>query len=349
MKKDWIGLWFAIQDQRGHSDEVPLYFLNPETKEFKDFSFRHRETDGMGVFTKALKSLNFNPPRSSLPIKKPPLWKRPQLIYKGLSAGEKIPTPPWKRLNLERKQKSLSLSFLLLDEESTQKLKTFVKEKKVSMNSYLIQRITQVIDQHLLHPHRDWKAKWLLPVDMRGAFSKWGEGRNCVSYLPITVSKDSTFDEIHKKIRFEFKGNKHWSNWWAYHIGKIIGLRGMKKISAKVSEKNYWLGSLTDLGDWTPKDETAQKYNTWTWAVAAPGTPNNPIGLASLEWFGKRSISLRVHPSIKPDLDSPWDEIMLSSLNTLIANDLYDSPEASVGKIHQVSPVRDSRTKDLDL
>lgn len=348
MKKDWIGLWFVIQDQRGHSDEVPLYFFNPGTKDLKNFSFRHRETDGMGVFTKALKTLNFTPSRTSLPIKKPPFWKRPLLIYRGLSAGERIPTPPWKRLNLERRQKDLSLSFLLLNEESTQKLKNFVKEKKVSMNSYLIQKTTQVIDQHLLHPHKSWQANWLLPVDMRGAFPKWGEGRNCVSYLPITVSKNSDYNEIHCKIRHAFKKNKHWSNWWAYHIGKIIGFEAMKKISKKVSAKNYWLGSLTDLGDWTPKNQSALDYKDWTWAVAAPGTPNNPIGLASLEWFGKRSISLRVHPSVRPDLDSPWDEIMLKSLSELIGTDL-SLPSPNHLEIHRVSPGQGSRKRDLDL
>lgn len=319
MRKDWISLWFVIQNLRGHSDRVPMYFYNLKTKEVKDFSFHHREMDGMAVFTKALRSLGIESPKGSRPLKKPAWWKRPMLLLKGLLGQGEMPRPPWKRLNPDDKEKGEGISFLVLEQEANEELKSFLKAQNVSMNAYLIKKISQVIEEFLFTDGVDWKAQWLLPVDMRGAFSWSHEVGNCVSYLPVLVSRDSSLKEIFEKIRWAFRKDMHWSNWWAYHIGKVVGFEMMKRISEKVSQKNFWMGSLTDLGDWTPEND---KYKDWAWGVAAPGTPNNPVGSASLEWFGRRTISLRVHPSVRPDAITAWDLVMLERLSQIISRDL---------------------------
>jgi hypothetical protein len=132
---------------------------------------------------------------------------------------------------------------------------------------------------------------------MRPAFPHRELSGNCVSYIRIRAGIDAP--AIHRRIKGAIQAYEHWSNWWVYHIGKVVGYRGMQWLSRRSSERTFWLGSFTDLGDWTPLESPATGgYRASVWAITAPGTPNNPVSCATIAWFGQRSISLRIHPAI---------------------------------------------------
>ena len=335
MRKDWASLWFIIQAEKGHSDKVPFYFFNPISGQCTDFSFNHRERDGVGALRLAYKKLHISDQVLPKPIDRPTPLKKLKLMISGLISGAQTNLPEWKFFDIEQKEKPDHLSCLVLDEEANQKLKEHLKKINVSLNSFLIFNVTQTVAKFLLKDRNQFSGRWLLPVNMRGGIKGEEDLGNCVSFIPITVESKSLIENIQRQIKEQLKSQVHWANWYSHHIGKVVGFSGMKKISQKVSQKSFWFGSLSDLGDWTPKDPSATTYKDFVWAVAAPGTPNNPIGCASIEWFGKRSISLRVHPSLFTKSSTNIDVEMLQSFKSMLCEQLQLNPEAIA--LHKVS------------
>lgn len=294
MRKDWIGLWFTVQAERGHSDAVPFFLARLAEKKFDDFGFRHRDMDGMAAMAGALRALGLEPKRAPRAVPRPSVFSVPRLLWRGLAGNNGGGRPNWRSLRTEILAKPKSFAFLVLREEAEAALKKFLAEKRISLTAYLLSRLSRAMEPELLDG--PVSGSWLLPVDMRPAFPGRPLSGNCVSYVKVPAAGEA--EDIHREIKRALGAFEHWSNWWVYHIGKVVGLKGMRKLSLRSSQRTFWLGSFTDLGDWTLVTSASLSLRDSVWAIAAPGTPNSPVGCATVAWFGQRSISLRVHPSI---------------------------------------------------
>jgi hypothetical protein len=298
MARDWIGLWFEIQAERGHSDEVPFFLAHLTEAKFEDFGFRHREKDGVAALSGLFTKLGLENTRARRELRRPPWFAVPGLLWRGLAGNGGSGKPNWRSLRPEVAQKPKAFAFLVLREKEEQALAAYLSVSRVSLTAYLLSKLSLAMEPELLAG--PVAGSWLLPVDMRPAFPERPLSGNCVSYVKVAASRDA--GEIHRQVKRALGAFEHWSNWWVYHIGKVVGLRGMRKLSRRSSERVFWLGSFTDLGDWTPAPSAqADRYRDSVWAIAAPGTPNNPVGCATVAWFGQRSISLRIHPSLSED------------------------------------------------
>lgn len=285
--KDWIGLWFKIQAERGHPDLVPFYFLRLPERKVEVLTYPHRERDGVAAMKYALAQLGMSPVEpQSRAMNKPPLILRPLLALRGLQGNATRVRPKWLIFHPEKKAKGTHLCFLLLDRPAVEALNEFLQNRKISLSAYLLSKATFAVSSLF---EGEPAGSWLLPVNMRSAFPE--RAGNCVSYVSLSVP--ATPEGIQAGIKESLVSYEHWSNWWIYHIGKILGYRGMRRLSARSAKTVFWIGSFTDLGDWA-----GVPLNDGVFAIAAPGTPNNPVGVGTIGWEGRRSISLRLHPSI---------------------------------------------------
>lgn len=319
MRKDWIGLWFEIQAERGHSDEVPFFLARLPERKFEDFSFRHREQDGVAAMTRGLRALGLEPRRASRAVPRPPLLSVPKLLWRGLAGNNAGGRPNWRNFRPGIKEKPKLFSFLVLREEGEAALTGFLAKNRLSLTAYLLSRLSLAMEPELLDG--PVSGSWLLPVDMRAAFPDRPLSGNCVSYVKVPAGFPA--EEIHQQIKRALGSFEHWSNWWVYHIGKVVGLSGMRKLSLRSSQRTFWLGSFTDLGNWTPADSPGPLRES-VWAIAAPGTPNNPVGCGTIAWFGKRSISLRIHPSVSENSNTSAQ--ILQRLARMIAEETGGPP-----------------------
>lgn len=293
---DWVGLWFRIQAERGHSDEVPFFRLNLSRGEFTDLSFPHRERDGVAAMERALAEIGERPGRVSRPVPRPPWWRVPVLLWRGLSGSGPKTRPSWRMLNEEARAKPATFAFLVLNPVASRALSSRARGEKISVSAFLLERITAVVEEALCEGRVG--GVWLLPVDMRGAFPAEERPGNCVSY--VAAVSDGAAAEIDRALKTALARFDHWANWWIYQVGRVVGYRGMQRISRRAAARSFWIGSFTDLGDCTPVNGPGI-WADCVWAIAAPGTPNNPVGCASIEWAGRRTISLRVHSAVSAE------------------------------------------------
>lgn len=315
-EKDWIGLWFEIQAERGHGDEVPFFLAQLDGSKFQDFSFRHREKDGVAALTEAFSQLGLRLNRPRKEMRRPPLVAVPRLLWRGLTGNSAGGKPNWRSLLSEVTKKPRLFAFLVLREKEERALAAYLERYRISLSAYLLSRLSLAMEPELLDG--PVTGSWLLPVDMRPAFPERPLSGNCVSFVKVPAGPDAA--EIHRQVKRALGKFEHWSNWWIYHIGRVVGLRGMRRLSRRSAERTFWLGSFTDLGDWTPAaSPESQNFRDSVWAIAAPGTPNNPVGCGTIAWFGKRSISLRIHPSLNDD--PAISSVILRRLAKMIAAD----------------------------
>ena len=169
------------------------------------------------------------------------------------------------------------------------------------MNAYLLSKFNNLILKEFAED--DVNGGWLFPVNMRGGVNKKNVFSNQSSGILINGKQDIEASNIQKQIKNELTNNKHWANWFSYHIGVLIGVGGMRYLSKRSSEKSYFLGTFTNMGEWPlPGTEPQCLHNEdEAYIVVPPGTKNYPVSVGIITWHGKTSISLKIHPSICSD------------------------------------------------
>lgn len=336
MKLDWAGKWFQILSERGHSDWLPFFQTNLTTGEVVNMSFHHRIQDGAVVMTKLMNKWNV-PALQVKPMPKPNFFQLIILFFKGLLGNANMVKPQWKTLDTSRTDKPPVFVWLLFKDRANSALLSYAREKKISPNAYIMNHVAQGISRHLMN---GGGGSWMMPVNMRGAFPTAPMTGIQVSYLPISINPETTAANVHNQIKEGFRGNAHWQNWAVSQIGRFIGIAGMRFLSKQSAKRAFWVGSYSDLGDWTPAGvELPAGMKDLMWVATPPGSPNNPIGCACATWNGKRSMGLRLHPSICPVNNTEVTKAVLADLTAIYARELgVDANEFQVYEIATPGP-----------
>jgi hypothetical protein len=334
MKKDinWNGLWFQIRAEKGQSDMVTFQYIDGLTGKRINRNFPHRETDGFGALMLNLAKdgyPQFQPPSKS--FAPPTAAQRFLLFWKGLLGYPKPPQLIWKNWKPDLTEEHHHVAWLTFTPEMEAHLETQSRKLKINTTSYLLAVLNEVCRQELCAPSSE-PGLWMMPVNMRGSFPNMPLTQNCVSFVPLKTAPlsmtpekaiESAATSIYQQLRTSLKSNQHWAFWELGQIGKWIGYSGMKLLSAK-SDQSYWTGTFSDLGTWEQESLNSDPIAKRIWLIAPPGSPSYPLGATSLKWFGKRVISLKIHPSILPENVSPFAmaQKILDQMRTHFQNDL---------------------------
>ncbi|RZA07220.1 MAG: hypothetical protein EOP11_08330 [Proteobacteria bacterium] len=194
----------------------------------------------------------------------------------------------WRFANPRAEVRPKDFEWKVFSREETARIHGLAKAERVSVNAWIMARLNKVILPALLEGPAE--GRWLFPVNMRGPV--WlGEGQleglgNQSSGIPLRVKPDSTAAEIHDQIKRSLEAGLHWATWWMLHVGKLVGVRGMRHFSKSSEAKSFWLGSFTNVGIW----DCAEASPDEAWLVAPPGSRNYPIGVGIVTWNGRMSI-----------------------------------------------------------
>lgn len=113
----------------------------------------------------------------------------------------------------------------------------------------------------------------------------------------------------------------HWGNWYLGHIGKIVGIKGMRKLFSGGKKTMHNFGTFTNLGIWQLPNIDPKDMNTdEAYICAAPGSSKYPISVGVITWNGNLSISFKIHPSVCSDREFP--RAFIESFKKNILNDI---------------------------
>jgi len=323
MDTDWIGKWYEIAAERGVNITASLGKVNLENNQVDWYDFSHAQMDGIGALVKRLRELGFviEQTPQSRELLAPTLLKRPFIFLKGI-ANLKKRTIAWQeqvnggsgelqgRLQGELQgelqgglqEDPHNFPWTTFSRAETQQLKDLAKAQSVSLNSLILGVFNRILLTELVVGEQ--VGGWLFPVNMRGPIKKSNEHANHSSAVAIDLNVHSNAREIHQKIKTELVNKSHWSNWWAYHIAKYVSTNKMRKLSLNSAETSFWFGTFSNMGEWpmpgTDKRSAVDTSNE-AWLCVPPGTKNYPLSIGLITWYGKLSITLKVHQSICAD------------------------------------------------
>lgn len=296
---DWIAKWYIVSKERGSNTHAIISRRNDKTKRLEENSFCHSKHDGMGYMLSFFKKENIKLTKN-LDAKfheKVSFFKNFHKIFKGLTQVQKN-IIPWKTLSLlNAKSISPVREIIFFTPEETKAIHSHLKNKNYSENAYILSVINNLLMPELKSDNSE--GKWLFPINMRGNVHRNNIEQNISSGIYISTNNLTSPGEIKTKIKKGFLNNEHWINWWCFHISIFLSKNLMRKISKKSSVNSFFYGSFSNMGHWGESDfEDSKDLADYSYYVSPPGTPNYPISVGVITWFGKLSISLKIHPSI---------------------------------------------------
>ncbi len=304
---DWIGRWFTVAKERGINVTATLGKIDLKTNKVDWNHFCHSTMDGAGAMIKWIRdhgheTIGFPESREK---KQPNLWKRPSIIYKTLKSMKKK-NVAWKEQNMNFEMPdNREMDWIVFRPNEVMKLTKYAKKRKLSQNSYLLYKMNSLLLPLLLKENDS--GGWMFPTNMRGPVYKTDRYCNHSSAITIYTDLKTTGESIHKQIKKELERGIHWGNWYLGHIGKIVGMKGMRKMSKKSAGSNFNFGTFTNMGSWPlPGTKSLGDFNQdEAYVCAPPGTVSYPISVGLITWNGNLSISFKIHPMICSDRSFP--------------------------------------------
>src|SRR3989339_78527 len=245
---DPVGIWTSVLGNFGEFTEI--FFA----KDNQTVWMSHEKYDGVGAFAKLLRESGL---RVGVLFDISAKLQRPLTIFQKswaifLYLKDSFPRKTfWKKEQLEVVGKKLSPAMLAFSLEETLQIKQQAKQKGVSLNSWLLFHLDQIVSQELLAKNQEkW---WLIPCNMRPYVVKVPDTGNHASYVVAKIAAKDGPKEIHQKVKKMLSNNYHWGAWYVFQISRWIKIIGMKMIFSNYYRNNHsWVGTLSNLGAWPP-------------------------------------------------------------------------------------------------
>jgi hypothetical protein len=319
---DWAAKWFEVRAEMGQSDIATMMYQD-QGQEFKKAHFHHRDADGFGKIVSLLKEDGIDVRAPIRPLKKPAFYWHFFLLIKGLLTHPRLPHNPWKFFSGSNiAGQPNEVSYLFLTHEENNKLKSTAQSKNLNLGFFIVSELDQIIRQRLYKNQKD-KSVWLCPVDLRGAFPLAKPEQNFVSFVATEFNGMGGAAEIKKSFesyKSNLKSGSYWAFWELAHIGRWVGMNGMRWLAKQATNRAFWMGSFSDLGIWNQPEIQNSKACDRYWVIAPPGSPAYPIGITTIEWCGNRSITMKIHPAICERRCQALSDEILGEFKTKLLN-----------------------------
>ncbi|QFI37962.1 efflux RND transporter periplasmic adaptor subunit [Moritella marina ATCC 15381] len=347
--KDYIAMWFQARKAFGIGDRMSVGLLNKSTDEINWFEFAHSEMDGLGGLSTILREHDY--PCLELPKiaekSTPSHWQQVKMLFAGgKSDGPKqirwkTTFPDYALTNLANTDCSTQYTNdapivnAHFSQAETLEVKKLARKHRVALNIYLFWALNRAVAAQLLASQQDYY--WLYPVNLRGALPHVPETGNCSSGVNVLLNNTIAPRDIQLQVKQQIKAKSHWQLWWQAHIGKIIGEKGVRRIYQYVSERQFYAGSFSFLGNWPLKDDNNPPVNPdELWVCCGIGTKNYPVSTGILLWHEQLSLGLKLHPYIADDIIKT-QSVMQCWKQHLLQGDLLVSAETATSPSHDLN------------
>ncbi|MFN2286921.1 MAG: hypothetical protein ABR578_01165 [Chromatocurvus sp.] len=295
---DWVGSWFALLKERGGNDLFTIVRYNVRTGETEYFDHSHIEVDGIGGMMNTVEQRGYvvDPPTT---VGSEPGWGELLRSAGAFRRAMRASALPWRLSGSERHPTPHDFDFIVLNEAQTRDLKAWLRTQRYSLAAYLLSRVHGVLAPHYLR--EDVPARWLFPLNLRGPVRRADPKSNHSSAIPLVCRFHTTPDELRVQMHQCLRDNLHWWSWRVMHVGRIIGLRGMRWLSRREQHRRVWMGSFTFIGEWPRRGGAPLSTPDEILVGVPPGSPGYPIGVGASVWHGRLCLALKLHPMIEHD------------------------------------------------
>jgi hypothetical protein len=298
VKRDSLGKIFRVEKRLGRGDEFEIisHFANDEVHLSR---FHHEHCDGLGALS--IESARWSGGLLDIPLfrlKSSSLSSEFLDGLRGFFDDFSPSTTHWKNLDPTAPYTPRHLAWRVFSNSSTLDLLRLAKSHKVSLNSLLLGAVNAAVAQLLLVESQT-ECRWLVPVNMRMTALQAQSTANHTSSVGVRMGRDESLQRIDATLR---KSLNPWRVRCAHGLTQLIsGLSEdvLYKLAKKRGEKNFWIGSFSNLGIWNFPD--SESWERWPLAlsIAPPaGTPCFPVGVGIITWQGKLSVSVRLHAGL---------------------------------------------------
>ncbi len=305
--KDYIAMWFQARKELGIGDTMNVGLLNKSKQTINWFEFAHSEMDGLGGLTSILREHGY--PSKDLPKtadkRAPSTFDQIKMLFttpkpeapKQISWKTTYPGYVAGKRKDDKYSNDAPIANAYLSKQETAEVKRQARKHKVALNVYLFWALNRAVADELLDTQQEYY--WLYPVNLRGALGDKPETGNCSAGINVLLNNTISPRDIQLRIKEQIRSKSHWQLWWQAHIGKIIGMKGIRWLYRYVSERQFYAGSFSFLGSWPLKDNSNPPENSEElWVCCGIGTKNYPVSTGILLWHDQLSLGLKLHPYI---------------------------------------------------
>lgn len=317
VKHDSLGKIFRVEKRLGRGDEFEVISHFPDGK-VQISSFHHEDCDGLGALL--MESTQWEGAHFQSPL----FRVLGDLRFKTLLEGMKgflddfVPSKTlWKHLDVDALYTPKNLAWRVLDEESTGALLRYARKKTVSLNSLLLSAVNSAVADFFLKDEQI-QCRWLIPVNMRRNPEEALSSANHTSSVGMKIERSDSPEKIDRVFR---KSLNKWRVLFAHRLANIVSHLDedlLFQLAKKRGEKNFWIGSFSNLGLWNFPEAVGNKRWPWAISIAPPaGTPCFPVGVGVVTWQGHLSISLRLHAGLMSNEANIAESVLASICDSL--------------------------------
>jgi hypothetical protein len=316
---DWSGLKFLVAEEMGECMDAIYAQYDHESQDLDFHLINHKYHDGVGGFTRLLvekEGYDFQRMPVMQKVEKVSWFKKLGLLWRYIKLTQKCDTQ-WKN-RIDTTGKAEGVVFAFLTREQTKQLKDQAIQSEGTMNSLLCWALDSAAQEFFLVPGSE--RKWVCPVNMRGAVGKEMDYGNVAASIIMNFKDEETPASIRSHFREYFKNQIHFGAWLYTNMARFVGLKGTRKVAKKI--KDVGVGVFSNMGAWPQEtyhktSQTKDNQDFKAWAVAPPASQVLPVGCAALEWEGRLSLALQLHPCLQVSLDQSND-FMLYTLKLVL-------------------------------
>jgi len=307
-KSDPIKPWYEAIGQTGDYVMIRFGRIKPGASNVEWVSVSHSEFDGIGGFASLLREKGVE--MEDLPINthlQEPSWK-PFLksLPKLLSPRRKL---EWREFPRDEVSESEDLpdpvlAWHVFSEEETIQLRGVARQCGVTVNSFLMKRLDEVLRKDQIDPKA--VVPWMVPVNLRGPLERENDTENHSSYVSVRIDPEEGEQDLHREIYRKLELGEHWANWKSYSATRLIPAfvkRALIRSGRAMAEWN--LGLFTNLGVWDPDCEISHEDFVGSWMVAATVLRCQSVGAGLMTFQGRLSLTIQAHPDLTTDQSIP--------------------------------------------
>jgi hypothetical protein len=231
--------------------------------------------------------------------------------------------PPWRDWDEGVPTAPVPPAATWLTREQTRAIHAAAREDGASLNSYILCALDRSIDELLVDP---WAPRhWTIGVNLRGSVPDLSrDTANYSSALYIRTKAGYSPKDINDATREALRRGVHLAQWTKQHaITRLGGHIVEQVIRGRFERPRYATAMMSHGGQWPPvpvrataakQDDPAEREQ---WFAA--GFPSRFCAILSgtLEWYGRMSLTLSIHPAIA-DAQTKTRETMLRWREKLI-------------------------------
>ncbi|MEY4064549.1 MAG: hypothetical protein RIR26_757 [Pseudomonadota bacterium] len=319
MKRDSLGLIFKVEKQLGRGDifEVIADFADGSQQKIQ---FHHEHYDGLGALLECSKIWTGEPlqlPLFNLKSKDP--FAQMASSVRGFWDDLKPRTTAWNSIQPQTTYSPEHLARHVFTPAETQNIIAAARGQNVSLSVFLLWHVNATVSAHLLSPEQR-ECHWLLPVNMRRRHSETSCSANRTSSVGLHFKRTDSLQSLSQVYQNSLNPWHARANETLAHAAALLGEKALLSLARARGERNAWIGSFTNLGNWNFPALPAGAHWPVSISIAPPaGTPCFPVGVGMVTWQGRLAVSLRLHAALCTQ-DAALPEKLLNEVTSQCVN-----------------------------